>query len=404
MERTNIYQEAEQFFIKSYEFKKDYLRRKGLPLFREILEEAGSLIKEVNQEKDGMTAFVLESYGKTKTYIGNTSIQDQIEEALITAEAVNRARTIANLPNNYLHPQDFVNFALLHAEKYNLDFEVLGQKELEALGCGGILAVNQGSNVEPKLVVIRYKGGEGAYRALIGKGLMYDSGGYHLKSADSMEGMHYDMCGAANVLGVLELLSRRKAKCNVLAVIPAVENLIGPNAMRGGDVITTFSGKTVDVVFTDAEGRLVLCDAITYAVKQGCVELMDIATLTYSCVAALGSDISGIFSNDESIYHTFSDACKRTGEKVWRLPLDDCFRKQLKETMTADLRNYTKGTAGASVAACFLEAFTDGLPWIHLDVVGTSVTKKPTEQFQVGATGVLIRSMANYYCSGESRI
>lgn len=390
---------AERFFIKSYMFKKESLRKSGTDLLKDILKESNSCIQEKINIEDGYVKFVLSSYGKMEHLVTKAEAETEIKEAIETAIAVNHARSIANLPNNYLHQEELAEYAKLLAEQFGMGYEVLGQAELEKLGCGGILSVNQGSTREAKLIILRYQGMQGPYRALIGKGLMFDSGGYHLKSTDSMEGMHYDMCGAANVLGVMELLARRKANVNVMAIIPAVENLIGPDALKGGDVITMMSGKTVEVVFTDAEGRLVLSDAITYAVKQGCVELMDIATLTYSCVNALGSEISGIFANNESYYQAFLDACKQKEEKVWRLPLDDCYRKQLKTTMTADLRNYTKGQAGASIAACFLEEFTEGLPWIHLDTVGTSVAKQAGDQHEVGATGVLIRSIAEYFCA-----
>ena len=335
----------------------------------------------------------------TITLVMNTDYKDVIQKGMVYGKAINRGRTIANIPNNYLHVKEFSAYAKQLATHYGLECEVLGNEALQALNCGGILSVNAGSDKEANLVVLKYQGSkEKELNALIGKGVMFDAGGYHLKSLDGMDGMKYDMCGAANVLAVIEMLAALKCETNLLAVIPAVENVISPAATKMGDVITTMSGKTVEIWNTDAEGRLILCDALTYAIRQGATKLIDLATLTYSCQGALGTEISGIFSNNEAFYQEFLTYANKSGEKVWRLPLDTIYHKLLKNTKTADLINYAPGYgAGASVAACFLEEFIEErLPWIHLDVVGTAVCRSDISTKEKGATGVLASTIASY--------
>ena len=219
-----------------------------------------------------------------------------------------------------------------------------------------------------------------------------------MKNMSGMEGMKYDMCGAANLLSVVELLALRKAKVNVLLVIPVVENVISPSACKMGDVITTMSGKTVEIYNTDAEGRLILCDAISYAAKNEVKEILDLATLTYSCQEALGSYVSGIFSNDDEVYNRFLKSVHKSGDKVWRLPLDPIYHKPIRESQTADLVNYVPGyRAGANIAAGFLEEFVPShIAWIHLDIVGTSVRRQNSEYSKTGATGVLIAAITDY--------
>lgn len=346
----------------------------------------------LTDEKEGLTITII-------TNIKSSLCKKAIKKGMTYGKAINRARTLSNLPNNYLHVKEFSKYAKELAKAYGLEYEVLGDEELKALNCGGILSVNAGSDEEANLIVLKYNGAKNKHlNAIIGKGVMFDAGGYHLKSLEGMDGMKYDMCGAANVLGVIEIAAALKYNTNLMVVIPAVENIINQNAIKMGDVITTMSGKTVEVWNTDAEGRLILCDALTYAIRQGATKLIDLATLTYSCQGALGSEISGIFSNCEAFYEAFLKHVNKTGEKVWRLPLDAIYHKLLKNTKTADLINYAPGYgAGASVAACFLEEFIEGnLPWIHLDTVGTAVCRSESEDREKGATGVLISTIASY--------
>ena len=309
------------------------------------------------------------------------------------------ARMLGNLPNNYLHTEDMVCYARKLAESLGTDCQVFDDKKLHEMGCGGLLAVNQGSSREAAMVVLRYEGAPGEEMiGLVGKGLMFDSGGYHLKSIDGMNGMKYDMCGAAGILESFEILVRRKVRKNLIAVLMLAENVISPDAVKMGDVITTLAGKTVEVYNTDAEGRLVLCDGITYAQQQGAKTVLDLATLTYSAQAALGDAVTGLFVNNDELWKDWMDAAKYTGEKYWRLPLDPYYHNLLTWSVCADFANYAPGKgAGASVAACFLENFIEeGTRWIHLDMVGPSVIRSETDEMAEGASGVCISSIVKF--------
>ena len=335
----------------------------------------------------------------TITFLTASKSEAALKRGYSTGHYINHARTLGNIPNNFLHSKEFVAYAREVAKEHSLAIDVLTDERLKALSCGGILAVNQGSDEEANLITITYEGVKGEpFYALIGKGVLFDSGGYHLKNMSGMEGMKYDMCGAANLLSVVELLALRKAKVNVLLVIPVVENVISPSACKMGDVITTMSGKTVEIYNTDAEGRLILCDAISYAAKNEVKEILDLATLTYSCQEALGSYVSGIFSNDDEVYNRFLKSVHKSGDKVWRLPLDPIYHKPIRESQTADLVNYVPGyRAGANIAAGFLEEFVPShIAWIHLDIVGTSVRRQNSEYSKTGATGVLIAAITDY--------
>jgi len=340
-----------------------------------------------------------EKANRTFTLIHSEDLQYSIQTAMNYGQCINYARTLGDIPNNYLHVKQLAEYITDLAKEYNLTYEILGKKELEALHSGGILGINAGSSEEANLITIYYEGSKGApVIALIGKGVMFDSGGYHLKSIDGMEGMKYDMCGAASMVAAFEIAVRQKSKKNILLVIPAVENVISPSACKMGDVLTTMSGKTVEVYNTDAEGRLILCDALTFAIKKGASRIIDLATLTYSCQKALGNEISGIFSNNDEFYEAFLNKTREQCEKIWRLPLDSTYHKPLYHTQTADLINYAPGSeGGASIAACFLEEFVDkDIPWIHLDVVGTAVRRNENKMQSIGATGVLIASIAAF--------
>jgi leucyl aminopeptidase len=340
-----------------------------------------------------------EKSARTFTLIYSEDLQDSIDKAMNYGRCINFARVLGDIPNNYLHVKQFTDYLKDFSKEYHLSCDILGKKELENLHSGGILGVNAGSSEEANLITIYYEGSKGApVTALIGKGVMFDSGGYHIKSIGGMEGMKYDMCGAANMLSVLEIAVRQKSEKNILLVIPAVENVISPDACKMGDVLTTMSGKTVEVYNTDAEGRLILCDAITYAIKKGASSMIDLATLTYSCQRALGNKISGIYSNNDGFYEAFAKKTREQCEKVWRLPLDSVYHELLYRSQTADLINYAPGSdGGASVAACFLEEFVEkDIPWIHLDIVGTAVERSESQMQTIGATGVLIASIAAF--------
>jgi leucyl aminopeptidase len=309
------------------------------------------------------------------------------------------ARTLGNLPNNYLHTEDMVTYTQKLAGSLGISCQVFKDKELTDMGFGGLLTVNQGSSREAAALVLIYEGApEGEMTALVGKGLMFDAGGYHLKSIDGMKGMKYDMCGAAGILEALEILVRSHAPRNLMAVLLLAENVINADAVKMGDVITTLAGKTVEIYNTDAEGRLVLCDGITYAQNKGARLVIDLATLTYSAQAALGDQIVGLFTNEEEMNQRWMEMAGQTGEKFWRLPLDAYYHNLLNWSICADFANYAPGKGGgASVAACFLENFIEeGTRWIHLDMVGPSVVRSQTDELAEGASGACIDTIVRF--------
>ncbi|MFV0393777.1 MAG: leucyl aminopeptidase [Coprobacillaceae bacterium] len=328
--------------------------------------------------------------------IGSEDISSAIEKGVIIGEAVNHARTLGNMPSNYMTPIELVAYAEDLAKDCHLEATILSKKELEEMGAGGILGVNQGSVIEARMIVLKYNGaGNEPYTALVGKGITFDSGGYNLKPSASMTTMKSDMCGAANVLGAMEVIAKRKLKGNVIAVIPTTENMISGEAFNCDDVLVSLSKKTVEITNTDAEGRLILMDGITYAQKLGAKRIIDIATLTGAVIAALSQSYTGTFSNNEEFYQEFVDASKRSNEKIWRLPLDEDYHDMLKKSKVADIVNSASGGAGSSVAACFLEEFVEeGIEWIHLDIAGTSYDAKYNVLANEGATGAMVKSMA----------
>lgn len=336
-------------------------------------------------------------YGSGELVIDcDSDIYDALGRAAIIARCEGYARMLGNLPNNYLHTADMAKYLTDVADACGLTCRVLGNAELAELGCGGILAVNQGSSTEAKMVVLEHRVNDGDPIALVGKGVMFDAGGYHLKNLDGMNGMKFDMCGAANVAQAMEYVARSKSEKNVIAIMPLVENVISPDAVKMGDVITTLSGKTVEVYNTDAEGRLILCDALTYAQRLGAKHVIDLATLTYGAQGALGDDCGAYFCNHETVARSFENIAAKTGELVWRLPLGERYHAALKWSEVADLANYAPGYgAAASTAACFLEEFIEeGTKWVHIDVVGPSSRRGGSAIECKGATGYGLKMLA----------
>lgn len=322
-----------------------------------------------------------------------------LERGCLLGRCKGYARTLGNLPGNYLRAQELALYAQRLAGQTGAVCSLLEEEALRKMGCGGILAVNQGSSRSAVMAVLKWEGGgDMPWTALVGKGLMFDSGGYHLKSIDGMEGMKFDMCGAAGVLEAFEVLVRRRAKLNLMAVLLLAENMIGPDAVRMGDVIRMLAGKTVEVYNTDAEGRLVLGDGISYAQRQGAATVLDLATLTYSAQAALGDWVTAVFTNRDELMARWNESAKRTGEKFWRLPLDPCYHRLLEWSVCADFANYApKKGAGASVAACFLENFVEkNTAWLHLDMVGPSVVRQETAELAEGASGACISTIVSF--------
>ena len=319
--------------------------------------------------------------------LASVDVQDEINEAIIYGEGINYARRLADTPSNLMTPDDMVKESIQLAKDYGMECTILDKTQLEDMKAGGILSVNQGSDIPAYMIVLKHNGdGDNAYKAVIGKGLTFDSGGYNLKG--NSYGMKYDMCGGADVLGVMQILARSQAKTNVYGIVPVTENLVSGKAYKPQDVITTLSGKTVKITTTDAEGRLVLCDAMTYAKQLGVQAIIDLGTLTGP---ALGDVYTAVFSNDDDYYHEFEEAMKAADEKGWRLPLDQEYFDKLKSN-SSDMTNCSMTFGGdASVAANFLEAFVEkDIQWIHLDIASTA--KKPN----IGATGAMVRSIATF--------
>jgi leucyl aminopeptidase len=306
--------------------------------------------------------------------IGPATLADAAERARIAAEAQNRARDLQSTPANFATPTALAERAEeIAAGADALSVEVLGRSELEAKGMGGLLAVSQGGPQEPKLIVLRYAGGgTGPKLGFVGKGVTFDTGGISLKPGAGMHEMKMDMSGAAAVLEAVGAIAELGLPLDLVAVVPSTENMPSGTAVKPGDVITQYNGKTVEVNNTDAEGRLILADALAYAVEQGAERIVDLATLTGAVVIALGSTYAAVIANDDALADEVIHAGEETGELTWRLPLHPEYKELMKGTV-ADLSNLgKKRKAGTITAASFLEEFVGETPWAHVDIAGTS--------------------------------
>ncbi|MFJ7738138.1 leucyl aminopeptidase [Lysinibacillus sp. NPDC097287] len=320
------------------------------------------------------------------------------EVGVIYADAVNEARCLINLPPNLLTATDLANYAEALAHKYGFEVEILDKAQLEEIGMGGILSVNQGSTEEPRLITLKYRATDDFADpiGLVGKGVTYDTGGYSLKPPASMVGMKGDMGGAAAVLGAMKIIGELRPKKNVVAVIGSTDNMVSGMAFKPDDVITTYSGKTVEVLNTDAEGRLVLADAMTYAKQQGATSVIDIATLTGGVITALGMDKTGALSNNDMFFAKFMEASKETGEFVWRMPLTESDKKRIRKSDLADLNNSPGRDGHMIFGGGFVGEFAGDTPWIHLDIAGTSDATTAHDLGPKGGTGVMVRTLASF--------
>jgi len=320
-------------------------------------------------------------------------------------EGVFLTRDLVSEPANILTPVEFAD-RLKGLEKLGLDVEVLGPKEMKKLGFGALLGVAQGSINEPRMVVMKWHG-SGRKKmdkplCFIGKGVTFDTGGISIKPASGMEDMKWDMAGAGTVAGLMAALAGRKTRADVIGIVGLVENMPGHNAQRPGDVVTSASGQTIEVINTDAEGRLVLADVIHYAIEKFDPKFMvDLATLTGAIIVALGHEHAGLFANDEELAARITAAGNSVGEAAWRMPLGEAYDKQIKSDI-ADMKNVGGGRAGGSItAACFIQRFVQGYPWAHLDIAGTAWATKdsPTTPKGASAYGVrmLDRLVADHY-------
>ncbi len=331
----------------------------------------------------------------------NPSLDAALEKGRIVAEAANLARDIAVEPPNVLTPLTLAERARSVAADNGLAFEMLDQDRMRQLGMGALLGVAQGSAAPPALIVLHYTPPAGSgknaskdHLGLIGKGVTFDTGGISIKPSEGMEKMKYDMAGGAAVIGAMQAIARLKPAVAVTGIVPAVENMPGGRAQRPGDIVTSFSGKTIEILNTDAEGRLILADAIAYAKRLGCSHLVDAATLTGAIAVALGHTSSGVFANNDQLLARWMAASKEAGEKMWHMPLDDEYRDQLK-TVYADIQNIGTRWGGACTAAMFLKEFADDTPWVHADVAGTAWLDEAKPFLAKGPTGIPLASFVN---------
>jgi len=318
----------------------------------------------------------------------------------VLAEATNLARDMVNEPANYMTPNHMAEVAAKLAETYGLEFSVLEREQMHELGMGALLGVAHGSRQRPKFIVLHYKGGDSTEIdvTLVGKGITFDSGGISIKPSEGMAEMKGDMAGGAAVMAAISAITQLKLKVNVMAIIPATENLPSDNALKPGDILTAMNGKTIEIVSTDAEGRLILADALSYANKLGTKFVVDVATLTGACRVALGDICSGAFGNNQELMDKVIAAGAEAGELIWQMPMYEQYKEQNKSEV-ADIKNAGGKYAGAITAAQFLAEFVGDTPWVHLDIAGTSLSDKERTYLVKGATGVPVRTLVNLVLS-----
>ncbi|MDN3019789.1 leucyl aminopeptidase [Paenibacillus sp. BSR1-1] len=323
-------------------------------------------------------------------------IQASLSVGFAFGNGTNSARTLVNIPGNLLTATDLANYAEELADKYDFEIEILEKAEIEKLGMGAFLAVNQGSTEPPKMIVLKYQGKDDwkDVIGLVGKGITFDTGGYSIKTKAGIVGMKTDMGGAAAVLGAMEIIGETRPEQNVVAVIPSTDNMISGHAFKPDDVITSMCGKTIEVLNTDAEGRLVLADAVTYAKHHGAEYLVDVATLTGGVITALGLHTTGAMTNHESLYEQVLEASVEASEQMWLLPLFESEKERVRNSKVADLNNSPGSEGHALVAGAFIGEFAEGTPWVHLDIAGTATTAKGNNLGPAGATGVMTRTLA----------
>ncbi len=325
-------------------------------------------------------------------YYGETEIYNYVKKGYVYGEAINTCKDLVNTPYNYMNATDLADFAKDLERFKNVTVEIFNKPEIEKMKMGAYLGVNKGSIDEPKLILVKYQGKKEWKNptALVGKGVMYDTGGYSLKTPVSMPGMKVDMAGAASVLSAMQAIAGLGLEENVMSIVAATDNRIGDGAIVPDDILTAANGKTIEIVSTDAEGRLTLADAVWFAQEQGAKKVIDVATLTGAMVMALGTKYTGLFTNNKKFYKEFKDATKKTDEPVWLMPICKGYHDELK-SQVADMKNKGGRTAGASQAAAFIENFIEeDTKWIHLDVAGTASGK-------TGGTGVMVKTFTELF-------
>jgi len=324
------------------------------------------------------------------------SLEQGCRKGEVMAKATILARDMVNEPSNYMTPTDMAQEASKVAETYGLSVEVLDKERMEELGMGALLGVARGSHQPPKFIILNYKGRDSDEIdiALVGKAITFDSGGISLKPAANMGEMKGDMSGGAAVIAAMAAIAQLKPVINVMALVPATENLPGGSALKPADILTAMGGKTIEIVSTDAEGRLILADALGYARKHEAKRIVDVATLTGACVVALGTVTTGVFGNNQELVDQVIASGAEAGEKMWQMPIYDEYKEQNKSSV-ADIKNTGGRNAGAITAALFVGEFAGDTPWVHLDIAGTNMIDKPRKYEVKGATGVPVRTLVN---------
>ena len=360
----------------------------GLYAFRKHITKEDDKLGEIKQ---------LLIVGSDETKL---SLEKGSDKGRILAEATNLARDMVNEPANYMTPSQMAETAMKLDKSHGLEVSVLEQEQMAELGMGALLGVAQGSRQPPKFIVIQYKGKDAPEIdvALVGKGITFDSGGISIKPSEKLEEMKGDMAGGAAVMAAVSAIAQLKPKTNVMAIIPATENLPDGNALKPGDVLTAMNGKTIEIISTDAEGRLILADALSYAKKQGAKLMIDVATLTGACRVALGDICTGAFGNNQELVNKVIAAGTEAGELIWQMPMYDEYQEQNKSDV-ADIKNVGGRLGGAITAAKFLAEFTNDIPWVHLDIAGTSLSDKERAYQVKGATGIPVRTLVNLVLS-----
>jgi leucyl aminopeptidase len=330
-------------------------------------------------------------------------LQRTMEQARVVGESQNFTRELVNEPSNRLTPTILADRARKMCESVGLKCEVMGPQKIKELKMGAFWSVAQGSDEEPRLIVMRYDpqgAPEKPVLGLVGKGITFDTGGISIKPADGMEKMKYDMAGGAAMIGAMRAIALLKPKVKVISIVCATENMPSGKAQKPGDVQIAMSGKAIEVINTDAEGRLVLADGLHYARTLGCTHLIDAATLTGAVVVALGGVNAGVFSNDEDAYKHFTRALERSGEKFWRLPVDSEYLELIRSNI-ADIMNTGGRGGGAITAAMFLKEFAEDTPWLHLDIAGTAWIDDNKGWIAKGPSGIAVRSLVEFVRSYE---
>jgi leucyl aminopeptidase len=319
--------------------------------------------------------------------------EEALTQGIAIAEGMAMTKTLGNLPPNVCHPTYLAEQAQAMAKELKLGCEILDRADMEKLGMGSLLSVARGSHQPPKLIILTHQGGKAGDKpvVLVGKGVTFDTGGISLKPGADMDEMKYDMCGAASVLGTMRAVARMALPINLTIVVPATENMPGGNASRPGDIVTSMSGQTIEILNTDAEGRLILCDALTYVERFEPDTVIDVATLTGACVVALGSVATGLFANKDGLARDLLEAGEEANDRAWHMPLWDDYQDLLKSPF-ADMANIGGRYGGAISAACFLSRFTKKFEWAHLDIAGTA-WKSGADK---GATGRPVPMLTHY--------